>query len=236
MATNPPITYRTFTGFGEATHEAVLASMGSLRRFCINPNDYLFRLLRPSKLLKLPDELLLQVSHSIDGVGRNQDLRHLALACRRLRPIAQEALVCNAVVTPNSIRGFLKTLSHHTEHVAKMGGKLQLHAVDYHTWPDDRATFWSEWNFAEFLTSQLYKVCFARIGEICGPVEQNEWARNLLANDEISRPACLAALLLAVPKLQELSVTDTFLQRCGLFYDSRHSLRNPSDGSAAGAH
>jgi hypothetical protein len=63
MVTNPPIPYCTFTGFGEATHEAILALIGNLWRFCTNPNDYLFRLLGPLKLLKLPDELLLHLEH-----------------------------------------------------------------------------------------------------------------------------------------------------------------------------
>jgi hypothetical protein len=69
MANNPPITYRTFTGFGEATHKAVLASIGNLRRFCINPNDYLVRLLGPSKLLKLPNELLLKLRTLLMELG-----------------------------------------------------------------------------------------------------------------------------------------------------------------------
>jgi hypothetical protein len=214
MGTTPPTTYRTFTGFGEATNEAVLASMGDFRRFCIDPNSYLFRLLGPSKLLELPNELLLQVVSSVEGAGRNQDLRHLALTCRRLRPIAHEALICNPVLTPESIRDYLHIFFQHPEHVAKLSERLHLHATDIHEWLENTALFCEDWGF---INSKLYQTCYDIIGNICGPALRLQWALELSGSGESSRSACLAALLLVIPKLEEMSVTDIFVERCALF-------------------
>jgi hypothetical protein len=65
MAASPPTTYRTFTGFGETTNEAVLASMGSFGRFCTDLEGYLFRLLRPSRLLELAKCVRLYSKHTV---------------------------------------------------------------------------------------------------------------------------------------------------------------------------
>jgi hypothetical protein len=62
-------------------------------------------------ILKLPDELLLDIANNVDVVG----LHGLALTCRRIRPIAQEALVRNGTLTPIKIWMLIDTLQTHPE-------------------------------------------------------------------------------------------------------------------------
>ena len=47
------------------------------------------------QLYILPDELLLEIASHFHGRYQNTNLVNFALVCRRLRPIAQEALLCN---------------------------------------------------------------------------------------------------------------------------------------------
>ncbi|KAF1941644.1 hypothetical protein EJ02DRAFT_195594 [Clathrospora elynae] len=44
-------------------------------------------------LTNLPNELLSNIALQLDGLTEQLDLRQLALVCRALRPIAQEALL-----------------------------------------------------------------------------------------------------------------------------------------------
>jgi hypothetical protein len=57
-------------------------------------------------ILKLPDELLLEVAKDVDVIG----LRGLSLTCRRMQPIAQEALIRNATLSPMHIWKLVETL------------------------------------------------------------------------------------------------------------------------------
>jgi hypothetical protein len=170
------ITYRTFTGFGESTNKSVLVYLGDLRRFCKDPSDYLFRLLGPPKLLQLPNELLLQIAHFLDWVGRNQDLRHLALTCRRLRLIAHEALICNAVLTPASVRDYLEIVLQHPEYVAKMSGTLHLHATRAHHQSRDTAISRQHWSFTNNL---IHEHCHSLMEDTCGIYGLEAWTREL---------------------------------------------------------
>ncbi|XPS68878.1 hypothetical protein M3J09_001157 [Ascochyta lentis] len=74
-----------------------------------------------SRLLMLPDELLLEVALRVDTRGT----KGLSLACRRLLPVAREALVHNAVVTPKYIWGLVDMLQKYRV-LAKLKSHLRL--------------------------------------------------------------------------------------------------------------
>lgn len=61
----------------------------------------------PLSFLQLPDELLLKVARCLE---RNIDLRQLSLTSRKLRDVAQEALVKELVLPNAGIRPLLETL------------------------------------------------------------------------------------------------------------------------------
>ncbi|KAF2242031.1 hypothetical protein BU26DRAFT_571273 [Trematosphaeria pertusa] len=98
-----------------------------------------------SKLLTLPDELLLNIALNIDGkncaeeveanikdwriltLRRNlsQNLRNLSLTCRRLRSIGQEGLVRNIAVTHTRLWRLVRFLLQYPE-LAKIVSHIQL--------------------------------------------------------------------------------------------------------------
>lgn len=110
------LTLRDASSFRQTTNSAVLWNL----------HPYTYHLqsgdaLTPSKpelisrFLALPDEILLKIAQFLDDRTRNQDLRHLTLVCSRVRDIAQEVLVCTAVIAPEGIRGYLEKLLEHPE-------------------------------------------------------------------------------------------------------------------------
>jgi hypothetical protein len=62
--------------------------------------------------LRLPEELLLQIASAVDD-DTSAAFRHLALTHRRLRHIANEALICNGTVSIRGIPRYLELLSDH---------------------------------------------------------------------------------------------------------------------------
>ncbi|KAF2251603.1 hypothetical protein BU26DRAFT_548447 [Trematosphaeria pertusa] len=61
----------------------------------------------PPRIFELPDELLLSI---VSNLSKNSDLCRLSLVSRKLRDIAQEALVKEAILPENGIRKFLDVL------------------------------------------------------------------------------------------------------------------------------
>jgi hypothetical protein len=82
-------------------------------------------------ILKLPDELLLDIANNVDVIS----LHGFALTCRRMRPIAQEALVRNATLSPINIWKLVETLQAHPglaialTHL-RLGPMTQEHAIN----------------------------------------------------------------------------------------------------------
>ncbi|KAF2827361.1 hypothetical protein CC86DRAFT_466148 [Ophiobolus disseminans] len=64
-------------------------------------------------MLRLSDELLLMVTDAIDGDQATSDLRQLALAHSRFRPIVHETLMRNCVIPIRSIPMYLILISRH---------------------------------------------------------------------------------------------------------------------------
>jgi hypothetical protein len=60
-------------------------------------------------ILKLPDELLLEIAKDVDAIG----LHGLSLTCHRMQPIAQEALIRNSTVSPMHVWKLVETLQTH---------------------------------------------------------------------------------------------------------------------------
>ncbi|KAH7085253.1 hypothetical protein BKA63DRAFT_574365 [Paraphoma chrysanthemicola] len=71
-------------------------------------------------VLRLPDELLLQVASKINGDDRRTSLRHLALTHSRFHLVAREVLVRNAVVPVRSIAKYLTLLAQHPEWIPRI--------------------------------------------------------------------------------------------------------------------
>jgi hypothetical protein len=91
-----------------------------------NPLDYYeapSHLKPPCKLITLPKELLATIALQVD-LSHNRDLCNLALTCKPLRQIAQEALLKPAKVKQNGIRGFLEML------VNRPDLAIRVHHVD----------------------------------------------------------------------------------------------------------
>jgi hypothetical protein len=66
-----------------------------------------------ASVLRLPDELLLNIASGVDGDDRNSDLCHLALSHRKFRHIAHELLIRNAVLPIRSLPKYIDLLSQH---------------------------------------------------------------------------------------------------------------------------
>jgi hypothetical protein len=82
--------------------------------------------------LRLPDELLLKVAGEIDRDDNeaSHDLRQLALAHSRFRPIVHETLVCNGVVPVRSISTYVIILSRHPEWARRIEKVTLIHGQD----------------------------------------------------------------------------------------------------------
>ncbi|KAF9701758.1 hypothetical protein EKO04_000991 [Ascochyta lentis] len=78
-------------------------------------------------LLKLPDEVLLNIVLRVDTRGT----LNFGLACRRLQPIAREALIKKAHIKPQYIWNFVATLQQNPGWVRDIT-HLALGPVDYH--------------------------------------------------------------------------------------------------------
>jgi hypothetical protein len=115
------ITYRTSTGFGQATNRTVAWPLRELRHSASQLEAYVVSLCdRPpvaqakSILPTLPDELLLQIAHSTYGDTRTADLRRLSLTCHQMPSIARETLSCTAIEHPRDLPNCLNQLVQHT--------------------------------------------------------------------------------------------------------------------------
>lgn len=71
-------------------------------------------------ILKLPDELLLQIGRNLYGRGRNSDLRSLSFVCRRFCAITQENLICAPSFHLRHIDTFMWELAHRPNLVPKI--------------------------------------------------------------------------------------------------------------------
>lgn len=182
-----------------------------------SPNSFLAPMALP-KLSELPDELLLKIALSVDDTRRNQVLRNLALTSRRFRAIAQEVLIRNAVVTPETACDYLDVLCEHPEYVRKLSSSLQLHAKAvasaqaYPPWSKDRS----------FIGSKCYHACLEIMDKIGEPSHRRGWAQDLSVTEETIRSGCLAIVILIRPKLHHLSLTDVFIRRCWWLHKMLH--------------
>lgn len=211
------LTGRTFTGFGEATNEAVLASLGGFRRFCTDQNEYLFHLLGPARLLQLPDGLLLQIALYIDSAEQNQDLRHLALTSRRFRNIAREAIICNGIVMLRSVRVYLLYLFQYPELAPKLSSRLHLHSSRSRTRPTTFDRYTRSKPHKTLDQFQLFQDCSTAINQSCVPSAFAKWVQEISQNGPYARDVSLMGLLLVQPQLQELTVSDVFIEDCVMF-------------------
>ena len=209
-----PITYRAANGWAKATNEAVVAALGSFRQYCPDEEYYVNCILSPSilnrksKLLQLPDELLLNVAFNINRVDRNQDLRHLALTCRRLRGVAQEALIRAAFVTPYGLRTYLQTLCLQPEK-ASFVSSIHLHASSEHTWPKGDGPLFDN---GSWMTSPFFKSCHQIMGTVCEGYDHMHWAQSLNGDDASSLSACLATLLVLLKAVNTLRISSAFIE------------------------
>lgn len=197
-----PITYRTANGFGEATNNAISESSQTFARS--DPP-----LQATPKFLALPDELVLAIGLFVDDTRGNQVLRNLALTCRRFRDVAREALIRNVVLTPKAVRRYVNVLYEHPEYLAKLGGSLELHTSQE---PDVCERL--------FLGSKFHRDCCWFLNKYAKPSYGVDWAGELGVNDTLSRSAYIAILILAMPKLTSLFVTDSFIEQSMLLSSS----------------
>ena len=213
-----PITYRAANGWAKATNEAVVAALGSFRQYCPDEEYYANCILSPailnqkSKLLQLPDELLLNIALNIDHVDRNQDLRHLALTCRRLRGVAQEASIRTPVVTPYGLSAYLHTLHLQPEKVPFVSS-IHLHAPPGHMRAEGGRPLFEN---GSWMTSPFFKSCHQIMGSVCSGYDHVNWAQSLNGNDTSSLSACLATLLVLLKAVDTLRITDTFIVKSPL--------------------
>jgi hypothetical protein len=70
--------------------------------------------------------------------------------------------------------------------------------------------------------SPIYQHCHKIIEDTRGQTGLLRWTQDLFGNTNSIRCACLAALLLVIPKLEELTVTDIFIEKFTLL---RRSFR-----------
>ncbi|KAF1848735.1 uncharacterized protein K460DRAFT_353678 [Cucurbitaria berberidis CBS 394.84] len=185
------ITHRAEDGFGEAFNNAVPAPP---------PN------IGPPKLLQLPDELLLTIAMNLDGRSRNKDLRNLALTCHRFRGVAQEILICNAILTPDAVCRNLELLFEHPEHIHKLPSHLDLLGRGYRS---DDIWYPTSDDFAQAYGEVMIKTCGLGYGL--------DWIKDFSRGAESRTSACLAILILLRPRLEHLSISDHCINECILF-------------------
>jgi hypothetical protein len=139
--------------------------------------------------LRLPDELLLKVAGEIDRDDNDasRDLRQLALAHSRFRPIVHETLVCNGVVPVRSVSTYVIILSRHPEWARRIEKVTLVHGLNDYVDASQRAT----------------RACFAAI-HVMWPDTCEEDEKDLAFLDKMS-PVWACVLFVVLGNLKELS-------------------------------
>ncbi|KAF2240190.1 hypothetical protein BU26DRAFT_611828 [Trematosphaeria pertusa] len=141
-------------------------------------------------LLNLPDEILLEVAKSVGGISydRQNTLRNLTLTCRRLQPIATEAILEHPVVNISAIHDLVRVyfanriIAQKTKSLEVFSFRLIRHVPEFST--------------------ELKESCHALIREYdVSPGYKLLWLQDLASNDKTAYMAVLIALL---PGLEDL--------------------------------
>lgn len=191
----------------------------------------------------LPTELLLHICDFIQGPNRNTNLASLALVSRRLRPVAQEQLLCRPSFKLTHIHTFLRELGHHHTLIPKIKrleifssttGRIQELPPPPEDDSDEAqdAYFESLPDF-EYPALPCPREVFMEPGfrARCTDVinyflndEQEDIKKDWLAalNSDIV-PALLGVLLVLLPNLKELHIATSWLMDWPIFSSLRAS-------------
>ncbi|KAF2871004.1 hypothetical protein BDV95DRAFT_51992 [Massariosphaeria phaeospora] len=134
--TLPPRTRRTSSGMGTPYCPSSLIGAPSQQPTPQTSTD----MNANSPILRTPNEILIKIARELDGavspqdyegncyhaelhtqvpVNMSRDIRNLALTCRQFRSIAQETLICRAVIPIYNLAKFIRTVSQHLDVIPK---------------------------------------------------------------------------------------------------------------------
>lgn len=151
-------------------------------------------------LLKLPDELMIEGAKNVDVTS----LHGLSLTCRRTRPIAQEALIQQAIVSPLNIWKLAKTL-----HVHPRPGAALTH-IRFR--PMTEKTSIAMANTSEIQSMQEdHKPCYRTIMDSYGKVNKAILDGGDLSDSDFSS-AGMAILMALAPGVRSMTIGTNVIQ------------------------
>ncbi|KAF2242032.1 hypothetical protein BU26DRAFT_510970 [Trematosphaeria pertusa] len=154
-------------------------------------------------LMKLPDEILLDIALRFAGRKRNKYLMNLALVDRRFRAIAREGLVRIGIVTLSGLPQYIELLAQHPH----WAGHITRLELGKHDW----TTGWlGRWNMAR-LSAEALAACDDTIDRTW-PLGERERLKHDLRSHWDYTGICLCMLIGMLPNVKELSVGTSSFQ------------------------
>jgi hypothetical protein len=169
-------------------------------------------------ILRLPDELILQVLDHIPGIPRDkqQDILNLSLTCKRFRPICIETLLVHPILELSQVAQLVHRYSLNPSCIFKVQ-TLEIISV---TTNSDQSRIIEPMRLA---TSKGHNLFSVKIQHFCSniissctssPQKQESWIKDL-ANCVLD--AYLGILLVMLPNLRSLLLGPNFLSHYPIF-------------------
>ncbi|KAF9736672.1 hypothetical protein PMIN01_04451 [Paraphaeosphaeria minitans] len=151
-------------------------------------------LMQYSRLLTLPDELLLSIARR---VPKNADLCHLSLSCRKLKTVSQETLVKKVLLPSNRMLQLVRTLCNRPDLCEKISS---VDLDDYAKTGPPRILPWvAEWRSLKRCRDIVAAEVFDNIiGDECAEDVELLWSKN--------HRFLLDVLIASCPNIKKLSL------------------------------